>query len=109
LPKPDTLRDHPRFGHWLRRVSDPRLRALRRRTVALGAALGAVFCVIPLPVQIPMAVLAAILFRANLPAAVAATLLSNPVTNSAIRSLHAQVADAGSRRKPAEASIRSRV
>jgi uncharacterized protein (DUF2062 family) len=84
LPTPESLRDHPRVGHWLRPLSDPRLWALQRRTVALGAALGAFFCVIPLPVQMPLAALAAILLRANLPAAIGATLISNPVTMVAI-------------------------
>jgi len=84
LPSPESLHGHPWLGRWLRPLVNPRLWALRRRTVALGAAIGATFCVIPLPVQIPLAVLGAILSRANLPAAVAATLISNPITMVAI-------------------------
>lgn len=84
LPSPESLRDHPRLGPWLKPVADPRLWVLQRRRVALGAAFGAFFCVIPLPMQMPLAALGAIVFRANLPAAIAATLLSNPVTMVAI-------------------------
>jgi hypothetical protein len=80
LPSPASLRDHPRLGRWLAPFADPRLWTLSRRRVARGAAIGALFCVIPLPVQVPLAIVGAILLRANLPAAVAATLISNPLT-----------------------------
>lgn len=51
-----------------------------RRGVALGVALGVFFgLLIPLA-QIPVTAAAAIVLRANLPAAAASTLISNPVT-----------------------------
>lgn len=51
-----------------------------RRGVALGVALGVFFgLLIPLA-QIPATALAAIVLRANLPAAAASTLITNPVT-----------------------------
>lgn len=84
LPSPASLRGHPGLGRWLEPLADPRLWTLSRRRVARGAAIGALFCVIPLPVQVPLAVVGAILLRANLPAAVAATLISNPITMVAI-------------------------
>lgn len=84
LPSPDSLRNHPRLGRWVAPFADPRLWTLSRRRVARGAAIGAFFCVIPLPVQVPLAIVGAILTRANLPAAVAATLISNPLTMVAI-------------------------
>lgn len=84
LPSPESLRAHPRLGRWLGPLADPRLWTLSRRRVARGAAAGALFCVIPLPVQVPLAIAGAIALRANLPAAVAATLISNPVTMVAI-------------------------
>jgi len=65
---------------WLAVRRDPRLWALRRRSVALGAAIGALASVIPLPIQIPIAVLSAVWLRAHVAAAAAATLLSNPLT-----------------------------
>lgn len=59
---------HPKLWHW------------SRRGVALGVSLGVFFgLLIPLA-QIPVTVVAAIVLRANLPAAAASTLISNPVT-----------------------------
>ncbi len=59
---------HPRLWHW------------SRRGVAMGVAMGVFFgLVIPIA-QIPLAATAAIVLRANVPAAVASTLVTNPVT-----------------------------
>lgn len=59
---------HPKLWHW------------SRRGVALGVALGVFFgLLIPLA-QIPVTAAAVIVLRANLPAAAASTLISNPVT-----------------------------
>jgi uncharacterized protein (DUF2062 family) len=59
---------HPKLWHW------------SRRGVALGVALGVFFgLLIPLA-QIPVTATAAIVLRANLPAAAASTLITNPVT-----------------------------
>ncbi|MCW5594669.1 MAG: DUF2062 domain-containing protein [Rhodocyclaceae bacterium] len=59
---------HPKLWHW------------SRRGVALGVALGVFFgLLIPLA-QIPVTAAAAIVLRANLPAAAASTLITNPVT-----------------------------
>ncbi len=63
----------PWLGH-------PRLWQWSRRGVALGVALGIFFgLLIPLA-QIPLTAVAAIILRANLPAAAASTLVTNPVT-----------------------------
>jgi hypothetical protein len=59
---------HPMLWHW------------SRRGVALGVALGVFFgLLIPLA-QIPITAAAAVVMRANLPAAAASTLITNPVT-----------------------------
>ncbi len=59
---------HPELWHW------------SRRGVALGVALGVFFgLLIPLA-QIPVTAAVAIALRANLPAAAASTLITNPVT-----------------------------
>lgn len=59
---------HPKLWHW------------SRRGVALGVALGVFFgLLIPLA-QIPVTAVAAVVLRANLPAAAASTLITNPVT-----------------------------
>ena len=80
LPTRERLANSP----WLRWLSpwlgDPKLWHWSRRGVALGVALGAFFgLLIPLA-QIPVTAAAAIVLRANLPAAAASTLVTNPVT-----------------------------
>lgn len=71
-------------NRWLRWLSPwlghPRLWLWSRRGVALGVALGVFFgLLIPLA-QIPLSAAAAVVLRANLPAAAASTLVTNPVT-----------------------------
>jgi len=65
------------LARWL---GHPALWRWSRRGVALGVALGVFFgLLIPLA-QIPAAAVAAIVLRANLPAAAASTLITNPLT-----------------------------
>lgn len=76
LPDPERLRSN-RWLRWLApTMQDPRLWRLTRRGVALGMFFG---LLIPIA-QIPLSAAAAIVLRANLPTAVASTLVSNPVT-----------------------------
>ena len=69
---------------WLRwlgpRLHHPRLWHFNRRGLALGLALGVFFGLLIPVAQIPFAATLAVLLRANLPAAVASTLVTNPVT-----------------------------
>ncbi|HEY0817897.1 MAG TPA: DUF2062 domain-containing protein [Rhizobacter sp.] len=58
----------------------PRLWHLSRRGLALGMALGIFFGLLIPVAQIPASAAAAVLLRANLPAAMASTLVTNPVT-----------------------------
>ncbi|GAA4015903.1 DUF2062 domain-containing protein [Actimicrobium antarcticum] len=58
----------------------PQLWIPRRRSVALGAAIGAVVSIVPLPAQTLIAALLAVRFKAHLPTAVVVTFLSNPLT-----------------------------
>ncbi len=60
--------NHPKLWHW------------SRRGVAMGVALGVFFGLLIPIAQIPLSVAAAIVMRANIPTAVASTLVSNPVT-----------------------------
>ena len=60
--------DHPALWHW------------SRRGVALGVAIGIFFGLLIPIAQIPVSAVAAVLLRANLPAAAASTLVTNPVT-----------------------------
>ena len=59
---------HPRLWHW------------SRRGVAMGVTLGVFFGLLIPVAQIPLSVGAAVLLRANVPAAAASTLVTNPVT-----------------------------
>ena len=80
LPSPHTLREH-RLIRWLSPwLGHPRLWHANRRGIALGVAIGVFFgLLIPLA-QIPFSVAAALLLRANIPAAAASTLVTNPIT-----------------------------
>ena len=80
LPHPDSIRD----SKWLRWcapvLGHPRLWHLNRRGVALGVAIGMVTGMIPGPVQMLFAGIIAVPLRANIPAAMFATLYTNPFT-----------------------------
>jgi uncharacterized protein len=71
-------------NRWLRWIGPalhhPRLWHLNRRGVALGLALGLFFGLLIPIAQIPLAGGAAVLLRANVPIAVASTLVTNPIT-----------------------------
>jgi len=80
LPSPDAVRANP----WLRWIGPalhhPRLWHMSRRGIALGTALGVFFGLLVPIAQIPLAAAAAVVLRANVPTAVASTLVTNPVT-----------------------------
>ncbi len=81
LPHPDTLSKTPGLrwlGHYL--TPRPWLWVAHRRRVAMGVAVGLAIGVIPLPTQMFLAALLAIICRANVAAAIAATWLTNPFT-----------------------------
>ncbi len=65
------------LGPWLRQ---PRLWRWSRRGVAMGVALGIFFGFLIPVAQIPFSVAAAVLLRANVPAAAVSTLVTNPLT-----------------------------
>ncbi|MFN3750311.1 MAG: DUF2062 domain-containing protein [Thiobacillus sp.] len=80
MPDPHTLRQHRAlrwFAPWLHH---PRLWHVNRRGIALGIAIGIFFGLLMPVAQILFAAVAALFFRANIPAAVASTLITNPVT-----------------------------
>ena len=80
LPRAESITDN-RFlrvlSPW---IAHPRLWHLHRRAVALGIAIGLITGLIPGPIQMLLAALIAIPLRANIPAAVFATLYTNPLT-----------------------------
>lgn len=80
LPTPETLRNN-RWLRWMGPVlHHPRLWHFSRKGIALGLALGIFFGLLIPVAQIPFSATMAVLLRANLPMAVASTLVTNPVT-----------------------------
>jgi len=84
-----TLR-HKRLRHraWWRKLTKPlferRLWMPCRDSVAVGTAIGMFFAVMPMPMQSVAAALIAVRARANVPFAIGACFLSNPITNGPI-------------------------
>lgn len=80
LPEADAVREH-RALRWLAPfLHHPRLWHVNRRGIAMGLAIGVFFGLLIPVAQIPAAVLVALLLRANIPAAVGSTLVTNPFT-----------------------------
>lgn len=78
--QPDRAHSRGCLGHLRQRLTDPLLWHFNRYNVAKGAALGLFVAFIPLPIQTILASIGAIIFRVNLPIAVALTWLTNPFT-----------------------------
>lgn len=80
MPDPRTVREH-RALRWLGPLlHHPRLWHVNRRGIAMGLAVGVFFGLLIPIAQIPAAATAALLLRANIPAAIASTLVTNPIT-----------------------------
>ncbi len=80
MPSADTVRRVKVMGIFGESIFHPALWDLNRRSAAGGIATG-LFCgLIPGPLQMLGAGIAAILFRVNLPVALLATLYTNPIT-----------------------------
>lgn len=70
-----------RWMRWLApHLNHPRLWHISRKGLALGVAIGVFFGLLIPVAQIPVSATLAVLLRANVPAAVASTLVTNPVT-----------------------------
>ncbi|MFA7503133.1 MAG: DUF2062 domain-containing protein [Burkholderiaceae bacterium] len=82
-------------SRWLRwlgpRLTHPRLWHVNRRGIALGLAIGVFFGLLAPVAQIPLSVVAGVWLRANLPAAITSTLVTNPLTFAPIYYLAYQV------------------
>lgn len=80
LPTPETIRQN-RWLRWMGPIlNNPRLWHFSRKGIALGMSLGVFFGLLIPVAQIPFSVTAAVLLRANVPMAVASTLVTNPIT-----------------------------
>ena len=91
-------RERIQSNRWLRWLGPglmhPRLWHFSRRGVAIGVALGVFFGLLIPIAQIPFAAGTAVLMRANVPAAVASTLVTNPVTFAPVYLLAHQLGSA---------------
>lgn len=80
LPTRESLHNN-RWLRWLGpALHHPRLWHMSRKGLALGLALGIFFGLLVPVAQMPLSATLAVLLRANLPVAVASTLVTNPVT-----------------------------
>lgn len=80
LPSSDSIRNN-RWLRWLGpTLHHPRLWHFSRKGIAMGLALGIFFGLLFPVAQMPLSAAAAVILRANLPMAVASTLVTNPVT-----------------------------
>lgn len=77
-------REQAAANRWLRwlgpALHHPRLWHISRRGVALGAAIGVFFGFLIPIAQIPFSAATAVVLRANVPAAMVSTLVTNPIT-----------------------------
>ena len=80
LPDGHSLRTRYRLGILGSHLTAAPLWHLNRASVASGTAVGVFFAFLPLPLQMLMAAVTAVVLRANLPVSVAATWVSNPFT-----------------------------
>lgn len=79
-PKPETLKAHPHLKHFGEILQNPNLWHLNRRSAAGAVAVG-LFCAwMPIPFQMLLASIIAMLCSVNLPLSVALVWISNPVT-----------------------------
>lgn len=80
LPTPARIRElrlNRYFGH---RINDKSLWLVRRQTVARATAIGLFCAYLPMPLEMLLAALLALLFRANLPLSISLVWISNPFT-----------------------------
>lgn len=84
LPAPEKMREHPSLRVFGSLLHDPNLWHLNRRSVTLAVFIGLFIAFVPVPSQMLLAGLTAILFRANLPLSVMLVWITNPLTIPAI-------------------------
>lgn len=80
LPDEATLKNHKSLGMFGRLVLAPNLWHLNKRSVSGAFAVGLFCAFIPVPFQMVLAIAGALLFRVNLPIAVALVWITNPIT-----------------------------
>jgi len=84
MPDHDRVRNHRHLRMFGRRLHDPNLWHLNRRSVSGAVGAGLFLAFVPVPFQMILAAGAAILLRINLPLSVVLVWITNPVTIPAI-------------------------
>jgi len=80
MPDPSRVKDNPALHFLGDLLHDPNLFHLNRHSVSLAFFIGIFTAFLPIPGQMPLAALLALLIRCNLPLAVALVWISNPLT-----------------------------
>ena len=80
MPDHRTMREHPHLQRFGQRLAEPKLWHLNRRSIAFGLALGLFVGFMPILGQMFVAAALAIVARVNLPIAVMAVWITNPIT-----------------------------
>jgi uncharacterized protein len=81
VPAPHTLQQRWFVRVFGERIADPQLWTLHRRACTYGFGAGLAICFVPLPVHLLLAVVAALIWRINIPVTYGTTwLLTNPFT-----------------------------
>lgn len=80
FPTPETIKNNPALRKFEHMLHDPNLFHLNRHSVSVAFFWGLLIAILPIPGQMPLSALAALVFRCNLPIAVALAWVSNPFT-----------------------------
>ncbi|NIB41261.1 DUF2062 domain-containing protein [Pseudomaricurvus alkylphenolicus] len=84
LPNPHEIKEHPTLNFMSHLLHDPNLFHLNRHSVSGAFFVGLFVALMPTLGQMPIAALVALMFRVNMPIAVALVWISNPLTMPAI-------------------------
>lgn len=79
-PSPETLKAHPHLRHLGEALHNPNLWHLNRRSAAGAVAVGLFCACMPIPFQMLLAAIIAMLFTVNLPLSIVLVWISNPIT-----------------------------
>jgi uncharacterized protein (DUF2062 family) len=80
LPDPEAVRDHKHLQFLGTLLHDPNIMHLNRRSVSGAFAVGLFFAFVPVPFQMILAAIGAIVARVNLPISVVLVWVTNPLT-----------------------------
>lgn len=80
MPTSESIKTNPALSSFAHLLHDPNLFHLNRRSVSLAFFWGMWVALLPIPGQMPLAALAALIARSNLPITVALAWVSNPFT-----------------------------